>query len=44
MESHFTSLGDEVVPDLNPADEVEWEEEEDLTSILAHANEKLMGY
>jgi hypothetical protein len=31
VEGHFAGLRDEVVPDLDPADEVEGEEEEDLT-------------
>lgn len=30
MECHFTGLGDKVVPDLDPANEVEWKEEKDL--------------
>ena len=33
VQRHFTSLRDQVVPDLDPADEVEWEEEEDLDNF-----------
>jgi hypothetical protein len=35
MECHFAGLRDQVVPDLDPADKVEGEEEEDLVTCVS---------
>lgn len=43
VQCHFTGLGDKVIPDLNPADEVEWEEEKDLNWNVSIQNRPQVG-
>ena len=39
MKGHSSSLGDKIVPDLNPAYEIQWKEEEELQFGSASSQE-----